>query len=156
MFAIEVPRLAVAKPSVAAQPTQRQDESWNDRRGVVLLIEDDLNVRESLALFLRLEGYEVVDAESGEGALAIVADKAAQPDVILSDFMLSGSMHGLQTIAALRAAAREQIPAIVLTGDIKAATLRTIEESGFIVLSKPVEPEELLRVIQRTLGDCAQ
>ena len=92
-FAIEVPRVAAAKPSVAAQPTQRQDESRNDRRGVVLLIEDNSDVRESLASFLRLEGYEVVEAVSGEGALAI-ADKAVKPDLILSDYMLSGSMHG--------------------------------------------------------------
>jgi CheY-like chemotaxis protein len=56
----------------------------------------------------------------------------------------------------LRAAAREQIPAVALTGDVRAATLLAIAESGCAALNKPIEPKELLQVIQQRLGDHAR
>jgi DNA-binding response OmpR family regulator len=53
------------------------------RGAVILLVEDDPTSRRSIAVFLRLTGYEVYDAEDGEMALSLLSSR--QFDVVISD-----------------------------------------------------------------------
>ena len=65
----------------------------------------------------------------------------------MADYNLPGGMSGLQAAARLR----ERIPGlpvIVLTGDIRADTLRDIAKQGCVHLSKPVKPHDLAQAIQ--------
>ncbi|MEI8359670.1 MAG: response regulator, partial [Deltaproteobacteria bacterium] len=57
------------------------------RRTRVLVVDDELGVRESLRLVLR-DGFEVIPAESGEQALALLATE--RPDVVLLDILMPG------------------------------------------------------------------
>ncbi|HAP44646.1 MAG: DNA-binding response regulator [Spirochaetes bacterium GWD1_61_31] len=67
---------------------------------VILVVEDDPDIRELLAFNLGKEGYAVVQAESGESGLA--ACRAAVPDLVLLDIMLPG-IDGLETLRRLKA-----------------------------------------------------
>jgi two-component system, chemotaxis family, CheB/CheR fusion protein len=147
LFSIEVP--------LAAAPTGRG--GWSGGRplpvdrpsgGAVLLIEDDPAVRRSLERMLRSAGYGVVAAASGAEALALLGD-GVRPDLILSDYFLRSAMDGTQAVTAVRGALGRQLPAILLTGDIRR---RDIALPDSVVLTKPVTPADLLRAILKQLA----
>jgi two-component system, chemotaxis family, CheB/CheR fusion protein len=149
VFAIEVP----TAPSHSKRETITTDVPGEAqlRLGTVLVIEDDTLVRESLELMLRKEGHRVIAAPNAEAALAHVSS-GLRPDLVISDYTLSGTTTGTQVAANLRASLGWTVPVIILTGDIRAATFGDIAASGCINLSKPVTAESLSRVTQQCLA----
>jgi CheY-like chemotaxis protein len=69
------------------------------------------------------------------------------PDVIISDYRLRNNLTGIMAIRDIRAAAEEDIPAIIVTGDVSAQELTKLSESGVAVLHKPVSADELRRLV---------
>jgi DNA-binding response OmpR family regulator len=76
----------------------------------ILIVEDDATVRETLALNLRAEGYEVHSAEDGESALKLFRE--LQPDLIVLDVMLP-KLDGLTVCRIIRK--ESKVPIIILT-----------------------------------------
>lgn len=76
----------------------------------LLLVEDDVTLRETLALNLRNAGYEVVTA--GDGVAALEAARRREPDLVLLDLMLP-ELDGLTVCRAIREFS--QTPIIILT-----------------------------------------
>jgi DNA-binding response OmpR family regulator len=76
----------------------------------LLLVEDDVTLRETLALNLRNAGYEVVTA--GDGLAALEAARQREPDLVLLDLMLP-ELDGLTVCRAIREFS--QTPIIILT-----------------------------------------
>jgi len=116
----------------------------------ILLVEDDIDVREALAETLREEGYSVDCANDGVDALSYLR-RGGQPGLILLDLMMprmSGSeFRTLQRTDPLLA----QFPVVLLSADgrmrEKAVALET---AGAI--RKPIDLDELLRVIEHFRG----
>ncbi len=76
----------------------------------LLLVEDDQILRETLALNLVREGYEVI--HTGDGIAALNLARQHQPDLVLLDIML----HGLDGLTVCRTLRREsQVPIVLLT-----------------------------------------
>ena len=154
VFAIEVKLLP---EGTAAQPEQYRPGLYGEavegvrRTGEILVVEDDPEVRDLLAFFLKEEGYRAAAAPDGIAALELVAHGTVQPDLILMDYNLPNGLNGLQVTAKLRETLRRQIPAIILTGDISTGTLRDIALQNCVRLNKPVKLKELTQVIQRLL-----
>ncbi|MFD8542216.1 response regulator [Streptomyces sp. NPDC059649] len=79
----------------------------------VLLIEDDLSVRDGMELVLRRHDYDVSVAGTGEEALSLLAGLPEKPvELVVLDLMLPG-MDGFEVCRAIRA--RSTIPVIMLT-----------------------------------------
>ena len=76
----------------------------------ILIVEDDATVRDTLALNLRAEGYEVLTAGDGEEGLALA--RADAPDLVVLDVMLP-ELDGLTVCRILRR--ESQVPIILLT-----------------------------------------
>jgi len=153
VFAIEVP---IPDTNAAPSPHPKvgfdQDSDVGLRRkGKVLVIEDDPDIRDLLALLLRGEGHRVAIATDAAGALDFVARGGLRPDVILADYNLPGGMTGLEVIARIRERLHEPLPAIILTGDISTETLRRASAQDCIQLNKPVKLPELARLIQNLI-----
>ncbi|HET6148388.1 MAG TPA: response regulator [Polyangia bacterium] len=116
----------------------------------ILLVEDDIDVRDALAETLREEGYCVDCAKDGLDALSYLR-RGGQPGLILLDLMMprmSGSeFRTVQRKDPLLA----QFPVVLLSADgrmrEKAAALET---AGAI--RKPIDLDELLRVIEHFRG----
>lgn len=154
VFAIEVMRApAGPAPRREHRPRGIDDVVASDgrRSGAILVVEDDPEVGEFLACFLKEEGYHAVTAADGLAALDLVARGAIRPDLILSDYNLPNGINGLEVTATLRDTLREEIPVIILTGDISTAALRDIARQSCVHLNKPVKLTELVHTIQRLL-----
>jgi len=151
VFAIEIP-LAPAGGVVSAKPEAAQPALPKQRRtGVVLLIEDDPELRPLLEILLKEEGHRVVTATDGAAALDTMSRGPIRPDIILTDYNLPNGMDGLQVAAKLQEMLHRELPVVVLTGDISTSALGHIAEQKCIQLNKPVRPVELMRIIQNLL-----
>jgi CheY-like chemotaxis protein len=113
----------------------------------VLLVEDDPDVRETIAEILDDEGYTVVTACDGGEGLTQLRD-GLRPAVIVLDLMMAG-MDGFEFRAAQRAEPQlAGIPVVVLTADRQVE--EKIEELAVdAYLRKPTRLAELLAVIAR-------
>ena len=125
------------------------------REGTVLVVDDDKHAVEILYRLLQKEGFEVLRAQSGKEALAVVA--ARDVDAILLDVMMP-EMDGFEVCTALRREERTRdIPVLLLTArdDMETRVLgMKLGVSEF--LTKPINKRELFarvraQIHQRTL-----
>jgi len=116
----------------------------------ILVVEDDRDVRESLTLFLELEGHTVTAAGGGHEALELLASPPS-PHAILIDLNMP-HMTGDEFRAAQLADERiAGIPLLVMSADVHAAE-RARVMGALAFLKKPMEAERLLAVLAK-LGD---
>jgi signal transduction histidine kinase/CheY-like chemotaxis protein len=125
------------------------------RAGRILLVDDEVAVRNATALFLTMDGHEVKSAGSPEEALSIVRQWDQSPDVIVSDFQLNATVNGAELIEELRELRHREIPAIVLSGDTMKVTPRCASIAACRVFHKPVDAEELSTHIRKVLDGAA-
>ncbi|MFN4056568.1 MAG: ATP-binding protein [Roseinatronobacter sp.] len=71
------------------------------KRALVLLVEDEAPVRSFAARALQLQGHRVLEADSGEAALTLLADASVQPDLFVTDVIMPG-LDGPSWIAQVR------------------------------------------------------
>lgn len=113
----------------------------------ILVIEDDNEIRQSIADLLELNDYNVLTAPNGEEGIRLA--KQHVPDVILSDIMMPG-IDGYEVLAQLKKnPATAIVPFIFLTA--KSDTVSTRKGMGLGAddyLAKPFMPEELIATIE--------
>lgn len=120
----------------------------------VLLIEDDKSMLSLVSMFLEVEGYEVVQLNSGEDVHS-VADilgevKKAQPALILMDVHLH-KMTGFDVLHGLRGDPElKDVRVLMSSGMDLTYECKREGANGFIL--KPYMPDELADKIQTTLG----
>ncbi|WP_209427880.1 CheR family methyltransferase [Pararhodobacter sp. SW119] len=143
-FMISLPVVAPA-PEVM-QPAQEMQVTAETARqtGTILLVEDEESLRDLLAEVLETEGHTVIARENVQDSLAWASGDVAPPDLLLTDLDLRGGTSGLRLAQDLPDVLGEPVPTIILTGDITSETLKTIAESAFTQIVKPVLPEVLL------------
>jgi CheY-like chemotaxis protein len=106
--------------------------------GRVLVVDDELLVRDMLRDFLTTVGDEVATVGSGAEALEVVP--VFRPDVILVDMVMPG-MSGAEVLQALRRAGHT-VPVILISGYIEAPP-----EGFFAFLRKPFDLRKLAEVV---------
>jgi CheY-like chemotaxis protein len=121
----------------------------------VLIVEDDLSIRETLVRILGDEGYEVEALADGARALELLRrTHESPPDVILLDLMIPG-MDGRHFRRALLAdPALAAVPVLVLSASgVRPTEARDLQVAE--VLRKPVRLERLLVSLARVLDSIA-
>jgi len=113
----------------------------------ILVVDDEQNIVELVAAYLRKEGYQVYTATDGTSGLE--AARSIRPDLIVLDIMLPG-MHGLELLAQLR---RESSVYVIL---LTARSDETDKIVGLTVgaddyVTKPFSPRELVARIKAAL-----
>ncbi len=152
MFSIELPLVSQPEQSRDCEAAPALPARDPTRPETILILENDPAVREAIGVFATARGLDPVMAASGDEALKRIAERAEPPDLMITDYSLSGNWDGLGAIAHLRAAAGRDIPALVLTGDVSATALRAIQESGLPHLTKPVNADLLWEALQQLTG----
>ena len=156
VFAAEV----MLPPSEAGPQRVRHQHGTDDKiaegagrtGAAILIVEDDPSVRHSLEVLLNMDGHHTMAAADGDEAIATVARSDVQPDMVIVDYNLPRGATGLQLIARLREMCGDDLPVLILTGDISSDNLRNIALQNCAKLSKPAKLEELQQAIQRLVA----
>jgi two-component system, NtrC family, response regulator AtoC len=112
----------------------------------VLIVDDDDSLRESLALVLGAEGWDVTAAANADDALARLDDAA--PDLVLCDLRMPGR-DGLSLLPEL-ARRRPDAPVILMSAyGTEDLALEAMRRGAYDYLAKPFQPAEVLLVLQK-------
>jgi signal transduction histidine kinase/CheY-like chemotaxis protein/HAMP domain-containing protein len=123
-----------------------RDASLRGRKA--LIVDDDVRNIFALASVLEKQGMHVLSAENGKMAIELL-QATPDVDVVLMDIMMP-QMDGNETIALIRKMPRLQsLPIVAVTAKaMKGDREKTLEAGAWDYLSKPVEPERMLRVLR--------
>lgn len=118
----------------------------------ILVVDDDADYREAVAILLEAKGYEVAHATNGEEGFRRAHDE--KPDLILLDVMMTNTTEGFDIARKLHDdPVTKDIPVITVTGIIKETKVAFKYEPDETwlpvkaVLEKPVKPEVLLKAV---------
>ncbi|HWQ36007.1 MAG TPA: response regulator [Blastocatellia bacterium] len=119
----------------------------------VLVVDDNDDIREMLAVLLDMQGYKVVVAADGEEAVSVA--NREEPDVILMDVMMP-KLDGLEAARRITQNPRlSKVPIIGLSAfsDPLTENGQTNSFSWRAYLRKPIDVDELERLLVRTLRE---
>ena len=138
---LEVENERKARSSPRAEHPNRPTE--HQRLETVLLVEDDRDLNQGLALRLQRGGLTV--ARAYDGPTGLEKFRLLQPDVVILDLCLP-RMDGAKFLHFMRMApAMRAVPIIAMTGSADPGLIRKVEHWGVRqILRKPVSPKELL------------
>ena len=116
----------------------------------VLIIEDDAYVSLLLKEFLTKWGYSIVDTVT-DGEEAIASFEKYQPDLLLVDLLLEGSMTGIDVVSSVKKT--KDIPVLYITPDLDSDIIENskfTEPCGYLL--KPFEENHLKATIENALS----
>ena len=122
-----------------------------DAAKLILVADDDDDVRELVVFRLERAGYEVVTAKTGEEAVKLARER--RPDLCLLDVMMPG-LDGYETTRRLRGTdGFGEVPILLLTASVQdAAVAEGLEAGANDYVKKPFAPQELLARIESALA----
>ncbi len=139
---------AIASPGGGSGPAM--GEAVADLQGLrIVVVEDDHEAREVLAMILRERGATVVQASDYADGLRRIGD--ARPDILISDIGMAGS-DGYALIREVRRQERgsARLPAIALTAFARPRDRQLALEAGFDAhCAKPLDTAELIAAVRR-------
>jgi two-component system, sensor histidine kinase len=112
---------------------------------LVLIIDDELDIRTATAALLESWKMRVLVAATRQEALQILATEPQIPACILCDYRLGAGENGIAVIAAIREEYAVEIPALLITGDTAPDRIAEAQASGLTVLHKPINGTRLKR-----------
>jgi two-component system, sensor histidine kinase len=148
IFTLSVPITNAA--SLAEQPVDLSPGVL--RRGLILVVDDEITIREAMNSLLSGWGHQVILAGSGPEMLEQLADCPKRPDLIICDYRLRGGENGIDVIRRLQSEYNEDIPAVLITGDTAPDRLSEAKASGFLLLHKPVANVKLRATISHLMS----
>ena len=118
----------------------------------ILIVDDQKEIRRLVDITLKVEDYQILQAESGEEAIEIV--KAEKPDLIIMDIMMPGGIDGLEATRILKNDPEtRECPVIMLTAKGQQADREKGFEAGADdYFAKPFSPLALIKKVAEILG----
>ena len=139
----------------ADEPTPSDPMPLAPSPGLILVVDDELAIQEAMHSLLGEWGHEVIVAGSCEQMLQRVANRSQRPDLIICDYRLRGDENGIQVIERLRSEYNHDIPAMLVTGDTGPERLQEAQQSGHLLLHKPVPRGKLRAAIGNLMSSAA-
>lgn len=134
---------AVASPPEDTAPAEDAPVTEQDT-GLVLLVEDDLDVRRTIRRKVASLGYPLVEAESGEEAASLV-EQIKDIGIVLSDIDMPGAMNGMDLARHLRTR-HPDIKVILMSGKPDQSG-QVADLTGVAFLGKPFTADDFLASI---------
>jgi CheY-like chemotaxis protein len=131
----------------ASQKRARYNPEGLEGAPVILVVDDEAEIRKLVRLLTERAGYRVREASNADDALRILQEGAPPPNLLLTDIVMPG-MSGLG-LAARAHHLQPSLPVIFMTGF---ANEYQAELSGSVCLRKPFKAAELLTAIQDVIG----
>ena len=127
--------------------------SGHETKGRVLIMDDEPDVRKVVKMILTKAGYDVIEAEDGEKAIAAI--KEGENPLILSVIICDIRMPKINGVEAINYFQQQwpRVPLIVLTGfaDMKMA-IEFLKIGIVDYLVKPVAKEKLMNAVAKAIG----
>jgi len=145
------PKLKFEVIPLAEVPKEGASTLSGKRKPVVLVVDDERVIADTLSMILSKSGFSTITAYDGTTALELA--RTAAPELLISDVVMPG-MSGID----LAIAVTQTIPGCkVLLFSGQAATVDLLEEARnaghhFTTLSKPIHPTDMLRRISECLA----
>lgn len=130
---------------------QRGETTSGAARGHILLVEDEVAVRDLLARVLRSKGYVVEEAATGTEA--VQAFTRSCPDLLLSDLVLPGP-NGQQLASLCRASCPDTMLAFM--SGYSAEELHELDIRQVVFIQKPIQPADLLTLVEGLFAERAE
>jgi two-component system CheB/CheR fusion protein len=151
VFSLLLPAAHAQPQSWGKMPQTKTPTRFEAGGSRVLLVEDDMAVRDATRLLLKVEGYQVVAVASLTEALQR-AREAEAIDLLVTDYHLGAGETGIQVIAAVRDTLKAQVKSVLITGDTSSTIKDLPRDRFFRVASKPIRAEELLTLLRGLLA----
>ena len=136
----------------AARPSRAERRSAARGHEVILLVEDEDNIREPAAEVLQGYGYRVLPARSGEEALEIAAREAGPIHLAVTDVVMPGLSGG--EVAERLSAARPEMRVLFISGYPEdAISQHGVLDPGKSFLQKPFHPGQFLATVRQLLDE---
>jgi CheY-like chemotaxis protein len=144
-FTVRLP-LLISEPPNQSRPSNTAGQSAVASR--ILIVDDNVDSADSLAMMLRMSGHDVQTAYSGQAALAAAMEY--EPSIVLLDIGLP-EVDGYEIARQLRQRAEfKAVWLIAITGYGQDADLQRSRDAGFDHhLVKPVDPQKLEELLAR-------
>jgi signal transduction histidine kinase len=139
-----LPRTASADGPTAADARPDAAPGGNE---TVLIVDDNTEVREVMAVIVGSLGYEVLTAGDGAAALELIRSHS-RIGLLVSDIVMSGGVTGFELAERARAL-RPGLPVLLMSG----YPAGIVEKSNFPILHKPYRREHLAKHIRAALGE---
>jgi CheY-like chemotaxis protein len=131
---------AIAK-NVPADPAERRSSGLK-----VLLVDDNRDAAQTMAMLLKLDKHEVVTGSDGQEAVDTA--RRMRPDVVLLDIGLP-TLNGYEAARQIRADLGDAVTLVAVTGWGQEEDRKKSKEAGFDHhLTKPVEPQALMKLVR--------
>ena len=116
--------------------------------GTIVVVEDDPNIADLVDLYLRRDGFRVIQAATGEAGLAAVDRE--RPRMVLLDVGLPGEIDGFEVCRRLQTSGR--VPVLMLTArDSEMDRVVGLELGADDYVTKPFSPRELVARVRAIL-----
>ncbi|RJX32720.1 MAG: PAS domain S-box protein [Desulfarculus sp.] len=147
-FTIYLPALSAEE--AAAQPEAGPAPQPRGGRETILVVDDEAAILESTRQLLAGRGYQVLTADSGEGALEMYQERSGQVDLVILDLGMPG-MGGERCLAELLAK-NPQAKVIVATGYTQSGLRNKLLATGACrMINKPYRLQDLLIMVREVL-----
>ncbi len=110
---------------------------------LVVVLEDDVILRDALIALLERWGMQILSIETLESVPEVLRGLEREPDLIITDYRLRGGIQGTDIVGDINDCLEKPCPAIVVTADTNPDLIERIRRQGFPVLIKPVSPPSL-------------
>jgi two-component system nitrogen regulation response regulator NtrX len=131
------------------------DEGTGAEQGtseLILVVDDEQRVRESVRVILQDEGYTVIEAEDGQDALSKVSSE--KPDGVLLDIWMPG-IDGIETLRGIKNMDGD-LPVVIMSGHGNIETaVQAAKLGAFDFLEKPLSIDRLILVLRNALSQRA-
>ncbi len=118
-------------------------------KGKILIVDDEMSVRDSLGKWFKEEGYEVATAEGASEALSLFAEN--RPDLALVDIKMRGT-DGIELQRRLHEIDPELL-VIIMTGYASVETaVAALKNGAYDYVTKPLDPDEIAHQVQKALS----
>ncbi len=118
---------------------------------VVLVVDNDADIRESLSLLLDSWGGIALSVADKAEALELIEREQIEPDLIIADYRLSEDETGVDVVEALQSRFAQPVPVIIVTGETQMGSIKDIEATGLKWLPKPLHPDQLMSILVAVL-----
>jgi CheY-like chemotaxis protein len=146
MFSLELPHSDA--PLAPLRAFDHTADTAGDGAGLILVVDDEVAIQTAMKDLLEGWGYKAIIAGSCEELLARLADCPDRPGLIICDYRLRAHENGIHVIERLRAEYNDDdIPGMLITGDTAPDRLKEAQDSGLLLLHKPVANSRLRAAI---------